>query len=462
MQVKVMPELPEVETVKRILNTIIVGATITDVIIHKKRIINGDPQVFKSALIGQTFSHVKRIGKYLIFTFNSDLVMLSHLRMEGKFIEVLLGEEDSKYAHVIFVLNDGRRLCYDDSRQFGKLELSTNEEYMKTKAMQNVGPEPFDIDPATYFHNIQNRSTPIKQTLLDQKLMSGLGNIYVDEVLYLSRVHPETPTNSIDFKTVKLLIEYSIKVLNAAIAQGGTTVRSYRPAAGVHGHFQQQLHAYGKAYEKCPTCNFRFKKIFVGGRGTTYCPSCQINPSVPLTIAITGQKASGKTVISDYLRSIGETVIDTDSLAKSFYQDLNLTKKLEQKLATSLHDNDVFDLDLLRAYLLANPKQIKVINALIHPLVKTEISKIIKESNKDKLYFEIPLPFSHKIYELFNFIIGVEISVEKQQENLEKRGENLGINADNEYMKNRHRLDLIIVNDGTKTDLINKFKTFKV
>jgi formamidopyrimidine-DNA glycosylase len=165
---------------------------------------------------------------------------------------------------------------------------------MKTKAMQNVGPEPFDIDPVIYFHNIQNRSTPIKQTLLDQKLMSGLGNIYVDEVLYLSHVHPETPTNSIDFKTVKLLIEHSIKVLNAAIKQGGTTVRSYRPAAGVHGHFQQQLHAYGKAYEKCPTCNFRFKKIFVGGRGTTYCPSCQINPSVPLTIAITGQKASGK------------------------------------------------------------------------------------------------------------------------------------------------------------------------
>lgn len=457
-----MPELPEVETVKKILNKVIVGAKITDVIIHKENIITGDPHTFKKTLIGETFSEVKRIGKYLIFTFESDLIMLSHLRMEGKYIEVLPGAEDSRYARVIFVLNDGRRLCYDDSRQFGTLELSTKDTYLQTKSMQNVGREPFDIDPIDYFNKISNRTTPIKQTLLDQKLMSGLGNIYVDEVLYLSKIHPETPTNMLGLMAINLLIENSIKVLNAAIKKGGTTVRSYSPAEGVHGNFQQELNAYGKAGERCPVCNFKFKKIFVGGRGTTYCPSCQKNPAVPLTVAITGQKASGKTLIANYLRKNGHKVIDTDKLAKELYKDIKITTDLEKHLGVNLHDNTTFNLQYLRNYLVENENEIKILNDFIHPLVKKEIIEIIKTSNEAILYFEVPLLFSHKIYELFNFMIGVEVSVEKQLKNLEKRGDTHTINADEAYMKNRHKLDLIIVNDGSEQDLIEKFKAFKV
>ena len=140
-----MPELPEVETVKRILNTFIQGTTITNVIVKKRGIIKGDVQHFINSLKGRTFHEVKRIGKYLIFTFDTDLVLLSHLRMEGKYKEIMPGEPLSRYAHVIFELSDGRKLCYDDSRQFGTMELSTTSEYLQTKAMQNVGPEPFDI-----------------------------------------------------------------------------------------------------------------------------------------------------------------------------------------------------------------------------------------------------------------------------------------------------------------------------
>ncbi|OQC11351.1 MAG: Formamidopyrimidine-DNA glycosylase [Tenericutes bacterium ADurb.Bin087] len=457
-----MPELPEVETVRKILNTIVPGATIIDVIVHKKNIIVGNAKVFRKTLIGQTFNEVKRVGKYLIFTFNSDLVMLSHLRMEGKYIEVLQGEDDSRYARVIFVLDDGRRLCYDDSRQFGTLELSTTDKYRHTKALQNVGPEPFDINPLDYFNKIKGRQTPIKQTLLDQKLMSGLGNIYVDEVLYLSKIHPETPTNMLGLMGIKTLIAQSVKVLEKAIIAGGTTVRTYSPAQGVHGNFQQQLNAYGKAYQRCPLCNFRFKKIFVGGRGTTYCPSCQRNPARALTIAITGQKASGKTVISNYLRSQGEVVIDTDNLAKTLYKDIETTRELEDILGVKLHDNESFKIHLLREYLAENAHDIKKVNDFIHPLVKKEMEHMIKTSKVDKIYFEVPLLFSHKVYELFDFMIGVEVSVETQATNLKKRGDTLLINADAAYMKNRHRLDLIIVNDGTVDQLIEKFKAFKV
>lgn len=456
-----MPELPEVETVKKILNTIVPETKIVDVIVHKVGIINGDTKAFKDALIGRTFKQVERRGKYLIFSFDTNLIMLAHLRMEGKFIEVLPGEEDSRYAHVIFVLADGRRLCYDDSRQFGKMELTTREKYLKTKSMQNVGPEPFDIDVNDYYQKVIKRKAPIKLVLLDQKLMSGLGNIYVDEVLYLSKINPLTPANTLTKDDVSLLVSHSIKVLNNAIKAGGTTVRSYAPAKGVSGNFQVELHAYGKVDERCPTCNIRLKKIFVGGRGTTFCPYCQVNKTRPQTVAITGQKASGKSEISKDLRSRGALVIDTDSVAKSLYKDLKVIKKLEQKLHASLTTTGQFDLALLKAHLKENPKNIKIINSVIHPLVKEEIIKIIANSTAKTIYFEIPVLFSMKINELFDYIVGVEVSLTRQMQNLKLRGDTLGINPDNMYLKNRHKIDYIIINDGTIEELINKFNTFK-
>lgn len=457
-----MPELPEVETVKKILNTIVPGAKIVKVEVFKPGIIIGDVEIFVNTLTGRTFHEVERIGKYLIFTFDTSLVMLSHLRMEGKFIEKRADQENSRYGHVIFTLADGRRICYDDSRQFGKMELSTREDYLKTKSLLNVGPEPFTINEEKYYKKIKSRATPIKLTLLDQKLMSGLGNIYVDEVLYLSRIHPLTPTNLITKDQVHLLIQNSIEVLNAAIKQGGTTVRSYSPAAGVSGNFQQELHAYGKADQRCKVCNAVYKKIFVGGRGTTYCPTCQVNPASPILIAITGQKASGKSEILKYLKSIGEQVYDTDTIAKELYKDERITKKLEVILGTNLHENDVFSLDLLRSYLLENPKKLKDLNAYLHPLVKEKIMGIISNNSAKRLYFEIPLLFSVKINELFHYLVGVEVSLNKQKENLARRGQELGINPDAMYLKNRHRLDYILINDGSVDDLINKFKALKI
>lgn len=457
-----MPELPEVETVKRILNTFIQGTTITNVIVKKRGIIKGDVQHFINSLKGRTFHEVKRIGKYLIFTFDTDLVLLSHLRMEGKYKEIMPGEPLSRYAHVIFELSDGRKLCYDDSRQFGTMELSTTSEYLQTKAMQNVGPEPFDIHVEEYFHKIQSRSGPIKLTLLDQKLMSGLGNIYVDEVLYLAKIHPETRTNSLDKESIALLIKYSIDVLNKAIIAGGTTVRSYEPAAGVHGNFQVELSAYGRVDEKCVRCGGLMKKIFVGGRGTTYCPTCQVNKEVPLTISITGQKAAGKSVVLAYLKAQGALVYDADTIAKDLYNDANIVNELSKKLKIKLTENNVFSAALLREHLLQNPQDIKIVNDFIHPLVKADIAKIVKNTPAKVIYFEVPLAFSKKINELFNYIIGIEVSLERQSANLELRGQKLGINADELYRKNRHKIDFIIINDGSKEDLINKFNALKL
>ncbi|MFA5486320.1 MAG: dephospho-CoA kinase, partial [Bacilli bacterium] len=232
-------------------------------------------------------------------------------------------------------------------------------------------------------------------------------------------------------------------------------------AQGVSGNFQVQLHAYGKVDERCPTCNILFKKIFVGGRGTTFCPYCQVNKTRPQTVAITGQKASGKTEISKTLTKAGALVIDTDTLAKSLYKDAKVVAKLAKKLGVSLTKDDKFDLNLLKAFLKENPKRIKDVNDVIHPLVKTEIIKIIENSTAKTLYFEIPVLFSHKVNELFDYIVAVEVSLTRQMQNLKARGDTLGINADQMYLKNRHKIDFIIINDGTTDELIAKFNTFK-
>lgn len=456
-----MPELPEVETVRQILNTFLPKQQIVAVHVYKKRIIRGDVEQFINTLVGRTFGAVERIGKYLIFTFDNDLIMLAHLRMEGRFLHVAKDEENTRYAHVVFTLKDGSRLCYDDSRQFGHMELSTRGTYHQTKALLNVGPEPFTIDPKHLYEKLKTRKTPIKLALLDQKLMSGLGNIYVDEVLYLSKIHPLHPAYQLTFAQVKTLVRQSILVLNAAIAQGGTTVRTYAPANGKQGHFQQELFAYGQKDARCAICQFRIKKIFVGGRGTTFCPHCQQKPGAAKTIAITGQKAAGKSIIAQYLKGQGALVFDSDTLAKELYQDKSIVETLEKKLGVSLTNEGHFDLRLLREHLLTFPQAIKIVNQYIHPRVKEKIKSIIDQNQNKTLYFEVPLVFSVKINELFDYIIGVEVSLERQKENLAKRGQTLGINPDAMYLKNRHRLDYILINDGSIDDLINKFKELK-
>ncbi len=452
-----MPELPEVETVKNILNTFIIGTTISEVIVNKNGLIVGNVSAFKEKLQNQTFSEVKRIGKYLIINFESDLVLLSHLRMEGKFIDCSLDEPLSKFAHVIFTLTNGRRLVYEDTRQFGKMELTTKSAYLTTKALQNVGPEPFLIDREKYFQALQTKSIAIKLALLDQKLMSGLGNIYVDEVLFLSKIHPLIPAQKLSKRDVETIIDNSVITLNKAIAAGGTTVKSYHPAKGINGNFQQELLAYGRAYEQCVVCGNKMKKIFVGGRGTTFCPYCQINPFAPQVIAITGMKASGKTTLLNFIAKRGYPTYNADLIAKDFYNDPKVVNLLSKKLSTPLTVNNVFAIDLLRKFLNENPARIKDVNEVIHPLVKTKFIEIIRKTTAKVVFFEVPLLFSNKIDELFTYTIGVETTLKKQNENLEKRGSKPGPSPDKIYLKNRYKLDYILTNNGSVKDLENKF-----
>lgn len=448
-----MPELPEVETVRQVLTPLLVGHTISDILILKKRIIVSPIEQFKQELIGSTFTKIDRIGKYLIFIFDNQRVMVSHLRMEGKYIEVLPGQELSRFARVVFTLDDGRKICYDDSRQFGTMELSNLRDYQFLPSLQKLGPEPFFADYKQVYKRLQKTSRPIKEGLLDQTIMTGLGNIYVDEVLFLAKLHPQYPSNKLTLSKVKDVVTYAIEVLNKAIQAGGSTIRSYHPGNGITGDFQSRLNAYGREYLQCFNCGDKMKKIFVGGRGSTYCPRCQRNPLQPLVIAITGQISAGKSTVGSYLKTKNYCVFDADQIVNNLYQDKSVITGLEKELAVSLQQNGEFNKDLLKLAIISNPKLLKKVENYIHPLVKQTIIDIITTSREKVLFFEVPLVFSHKINELFAYIIGIETDKATQEKFLSIRGGNKSINPDQQYLKNRPKLDYIIINNKSLENL---------
>ena len=274
-----MPELPEVETVRRSLLDLIIGKTIKSIDVFYERIIQSDVDEFKSLLIGETFRDIDRYGKFLIFILDH-YILVSHLRMEGKYFlkESQEKEEKQKHEHIIYNFTDGTTLRYNDTRKFGRIELfKTNDvSVIKTKEpLCKLGIEPISGNLSVRYlrEKFKNKKEPIKTALLDQSIITGLGNIYVDEVCFMSRLHPCKKASSLSDEELERIIDSSKKVLEKAIALGGTTIRSFISSHAATGMFQNELLVHTK--EHCPVCNSKIEKIRVGGRGTYFCPQCQ-------------------------------------------------------------------------------------------------------------------------------------------------------------------------------------------
>lgn len=271
-----MPELPEVETVRRGLERIVVGKTIKAVDVRVPKMVKTDFDRFIWELPGQTIEAMRRRGKYLIFDFGQQ-IMISHLRMEGKYLLFPEQVPDNKHFHVFFHLDDASTLVYQDVRKFGTFELlakSAEKSYFKQK---KIGPEPTktDFKLAPFERALLSSQKLVKPLLLEQKFIAGLGNIYADEVLWAAKVHPERPANSLKKAEIKRLHDETIRILQLEIEKGGSTIRTYRNALGEDGTMQRYLQVYGRAGEPCPRCGTEIQKIKVGGRGSHFCPKCQ-------------------------------------------------------------------------------------------------------------------------------------------------------------------------------------------
>lgn len=272
-----MPELPEVETVKRTLLPLTVSKTIERVEVFWENIIKKpDVATFTETLQGQTVHDIERRGKFLKFLLD-DYVLVSHLRMEGRYRVAPASVPLEPHTHVIFHFHDGTQLRYRDVRKFGTMHLFKAGEEEKELPLAKLGPEPFSsaFTPTFLMDKLKKTNRTIKSVLLDQTVVAGLGNIYVDEALFRSRLHPERSASTLTAEEIERLHREIAETLEEAIGHGGSTVRSYVNTEGKAGTFQQQLFVYGRKGEPCKRCGHPVQKITVAGRGTHYCARCQ-------------------------------------------------------------------------------------------------------------------------------------------------------------------------------------------
>lgn len=273
-----MPELPEVETVRKGLITLIGGSTITGVDVFWNRMITPpfSSEKFQEVLVGEQIHTIERRGKYLIFLMDH-WAMISHLRMEGKFEVTPVDAPYKKHTHVVFHLADNRDLRYLDVRKFGRFSLIPIEKRNDFEPIKKLGPEPtpsfFKVE--AFQESLSRTGRAIKTTILDQQVVAGVGNIYADESLFQAAINPMKPANRLNQAEAERLHEAIIDVIARAVEAGGSTIRTYKNTLGEAGKFQVALNVYGKTNQACPRCGTAIEKTKVGQRGTHYCPHCQ-------------------------------------------------------------------------------------------------------------------------------------------------------------------------------------------
>jgi formamidopyrimidine-DNA glycosylase len=285
-----MPELPEVETVRRDLK-VLVGKKIKQVEVRLKKFTTPAPKKFTKILSGSIVDKIDRRGKLLIFHLHNNLRLHIHLKMTGQLVLqhkkklvfgghpiVNVSELPNKYTHVIFNFADGDILYFNDLRQFGYAKLLSKKESEEIISL-NYGVEPLDKEfTPSYFGSVLKRrsKTTIKAFLFDQKLIAGLGNIYVDESCFRAGVRPDRLVNTLTTNEIEKLYKSIKQVLALAVKHRGTTFNNYVSVDGRAGKFWKYCKVYGRAGEPCKKCGIIIRKIKVAQRGTSYCPKCQI------------------------------------------------------------------------------------------------------------------------------------------------------------------------------------------
>ena len=265
-----MPELPEVETIKRDLEKIVIGKKITEVCVHNPMVVR-EPSLsaFKKGLKGVTIRHVLRRAKILIFELSNNKALTVHLKMTGQ----LVCPGKGKLSRVTFYLSNGKMLDFNDQRLFGELRLLDN--WRDLKFIRELGPEPKDLSLKQFKEMLCRKKTKVKSLLMDQKFISGIGNIYAAEILFRAKINPERSVANLSEEEKYLLFKAINDILNKAILLGGSSVDDYIRLSGKQGEYAKCHKVYGREGKPCLSCKASIKRISQGGRGTFFCPKCQ-------------------------------------------------------------------------------------------------------------------------------------------------------------------------------------------
>jgi len=272
-----MPELPEVETVRRTLLQLTSGNRISRVIVSGKRVVDGTTRKRLGRMLsGKSIAGWLRRGKYLIGT-GEGYLLLFHFGMSGNLIFFPQGHEPGKHTHLVIAFDDQSELHYCDPRTFGRVRLYPPSPLEGIPELANLGPEPLDasLSIQTLGNAFRSRKVPIKEILMNQRVIAGIGNIYASEILFQSSIHPKKAARDLTTPELQRLRSAIRRVLQEAIRAGGTSIISFRDAKGNKGRFQELLQVYGRATDGCPRCDATIQMELLGGRSTFYCPHCQ-------------------------------------------------------------------------------------------------------------------------------------------------------------------------------------------
>jgi formamidopyrimidine-DNA glycosylase len=286
-----MPELPEVEIVKRSLSKMVNNAKIINIKINNRNLRYKLPITFRKELINEKIVKVSRRSKYLILHLKKKILLL-HLGMTGKLL--IMRSQDNQmfktsfyydlnilpqHNHVYFALNNGLVIIYNDVRRFGFFKVYSKKKLNEIIFLKNLGTEPLASSLNTKYFNdfIKNKKKNVKNLLMDQTFICGLGNIYVNEVLFLTKIHPERISASLNCSEVEKLINNIRLILKLAISRGGSSIRDFQNTSGKNGNFQRLFRVYGKENKNCSriSCGGKIKKKFISSRSSFYCNKCQ-------------------------------------------------------------------------------------------------------------------------------------------------------------------------------------------
>ncbi len=273
-----MPELPEVETIKRGLQKSIKGCTILDVATDTPKMIQGKTlKDFKKEIKWKKIIGIERKGKLLIINLNSGQNLVFHLKIAGRLLVREQGAQEDEYTHIVFKLSKGKELRFADLRKFGWVRLVPKTKMFELPAIKELGIDPLskEFTFKKFLDIIEKHRGVVKKFLMNQKVIAGVGNIYASEILWKAKIHPERKVEDLNEKEKLALYRATLAILKKAIKLKGASVNQYVDAFGEKGGFEKELNAYQKAGESCSRCGTRIAKITIGGRSTFFCPRCQ-------------------------------------------------------------------------------------------------------------------------------------------------------------------------------------------
>ena len=483
-----MPELPEVETVRRVLESWCLNKIVKKVYVYYAPIVeNKLEEEFNEKLMNQRIIGMERLGKFLVFRFEN-FSMVSHLRMEGKWhyghfkdnLEIKDGisfdpfdkiSQESKHVHFAIEFSDGHLLMYHDVRKFGRIQLFDNDECYFNEPLIKLGYEPFNelINNEYLINKFSKLKCSVKEALLDQSIMVGLGNIYVDEVLFASGIIPSMPAKDITLEQATILIKESIRILNKAIEMGGSTIKSYHAANSVDGKFQNALLVYGRANEHCVKCNSLIFKTKLGGRGTHFCPKCQKSNLANRVVGVTGYIGSGKSTLSNLFKNDGYKLLDADFITKDAQKKDGALYSKIVKLFNKydiLDSNQELNRSLIRELIIKDSMLDSRLKKLVHEYVYNYIYEEIFRNPNQKFVLDVPLLFESHIDEICDYIICVRTNDETFKERIISR--NTMPLSDAKMLRdkqielfNENKIDCFIDNDGSIEDLKTKYIELK-